>query len=77
MATKSKSKRAKKTASTVVRAAVRVPIQEKRGVNFFVRIKKSNAVWMKEQAKANNCNTSVFADGLIERLKAGENVKTL
>ncbi len=50
--------------------AVRVSLDEKRTVNFFVRIKPSNAKWMKEQAQANHCNTSVFADSLIQKLKS-------
>lgn len=72
----SKSKKASKTAVNT-KPQVKIAVGEKRSVNFFVRIKPQNAVWMKEQAKLNKANTSVFADSLIERLRAGENVKTL
>jgi acetyl-CoA carboxylase alpha subunit len=55
---------------------VDVELPEKRDVNFFVRIKKTNEDWAKAQAakaarKGERPNVSQWVDALFDKLRGG------
>jgi hypothetical protein len=74
----SKKKTTKKATTGIVDATIRtasiadVVAPEKRSVNFFVRLKKTNSDWAKSQAKAKGMNHSEYMDLLIDRLRGGD-----
>jgi hypothetical protein len=41
-------------------------------VNFFVRMKKSNADWLRDQAKKLGTTHSFYTDRIVDRLRAND-----